>query len=283
MWMEAKRQWQVHVALPTPSPPTPTTTTITTTSSSTADEKPPKHFSAWAQCVETYNAKLLDGKRRKFPTHMLVGAEEELARLYHEHEEQAVHALGLGEILSRRTFAPDKSMNPLAQRRAANAASGVQTLRLDSGELVASSEKEWTPKSMMAITDEADAAKWALILVGIGAEMVGYPDVLNLKDGFENGFDMIGEYGLAITRRQPLQQPHHCGQAAVVHRWDDTTRRRHARGTHGRDKAGPSHRARQGTRVVANYHHAHPGRPRHGHPVEAPPGDVFAATSFAIL
>ena len=31
MWMEAKRQWQAHVALPTPSPPTPATTTRTST------------------------------------------------------------------------------------------------------------------------------------------------------------------------------------------------------------------------------------------------------------
>ena len=60
-------------------------------------------------------------------------------------------------------FTPDKHMNPLAQCRAANAASGIQILRLDKGELVASTEKEWTP-------DGADAAKWAFILVGIGRE-----------------------------------------------------------------------------------------------------------------
>ena len=116
--------------------------------------------------MEAYNAKLLDGKRRKFPTDMLVGAEEVLARLYHEHTKSELYMpLGLGEILSHRTFTPDKGM----QRRAANAARGVQTLRLDQGKLVASSEKEWTPKSMMAIMDGADAAKWAL-LVGIGTE-----------------------------------------------------------------------------------------------------------------
>ena len=91
----------------------------TTTSSNTADEKPPKQFSAWAQCVETYNAKLLDGKRRKFPTDRLleaeVGAEEVLARLYHKHTKSKLYTpFGLGEILSRRTFTPEKSMNPLA-------------------------------------------------------------------------------------------------------------------------------------------------------------------------
>ena len=154
MWMEAKRQWQAHVALPTPSPPT----TTTSTTSSTTDEKPPKHFTSWAQCVESYNAKLLDGKRRKFPTNMLVGAEEVLARLCHEHTKSKLYTpLGLGEILSRRTFTPDKAMNPLAQFRAANAAGGVR---------YAWTEASWWPGDpMMAIMDGADAAKWALILV----------------------------------------------------------------------------------------------------------------------
>ena len=101
MWMEAKRQWQVHVALPTPSPPRQRLPRPRLT----ADEKPAKHFSAWAQCVEAYNAKLL---RRQFFTDMVVGAEEVLARLYHEHTKSKLYTpLGLGEILSRRTFAPD--------------------------------------------------------------------------------------------------------------------------------------------------------------------------------
>ena len=114
--------------------------------------------------MESYNAKLLDGRRRKFPTDMLVGAEEVLARLYHERTKSKLYTpLGLGDILSRRTFTPDKAMNPLAQLRAAN---GVQALRLDRGELVASSE-QWTPRYMM---DGADAAKWAFILVNIGTE-----------------------------------------------------------------------------------------------------------------
>ena len=40
------------------------------------------------------------------------------------------------------------SMNP-QPHTSANAASGVQTLKLNQGKLMASSEKEWTPKSMM--------------------------------------------------------------------------------------------------------------------------------------
>ena len=109
--------------------------------------------------MEAYNAKLLDGKRRAFQTQLLLGAEEILARLHHEHQKSKVYTpLGLGEILSRRTFAADGTTNPLAQQPAQNAAHGVQALRLDKGELVAASEKEWIPRSLMAIIDAAMAA-----------------------------------------------------------------------------------------------------------------------------
>ena len=60
-------------------------------------------------------------------------------------------------------------MNPLAQLRAANAASGAQALRLDRSELV--------PRSMIAIVDRADAVQWAFILVNIGTEEDGQSQV----------------------------------------------------------------------------------------------------------
>ena len=64
-----------------------------------------KHFSQWSTCVEAYNARLLDDKRRVFPTQLLLGAEEILARLHHEHHKSKVYTPL--EILSRRTFAAD--------------------------------------------------------------------------------------------------------------------------------------------------------------------------------
>ena len=144
----------ILLALPMPSPPTPATTTTTTTTSSSADEKPPKHFTAWAQCVENYNAKLCATNAANSPPTCWWGPR----RCWHACTTSKLYT-PLREMLSRRTFTPDKCMNPLAQLRAANAASGVQALRLDRGELVASSEPEWTPRSMMAIMDGADAAK----------------------------------------------------------------------------------------------------------------------------
>ena len=75
----------------TTSTPMPTPTPASSSTMTSADEKPPKHFLAWAHCVENYNAKLLDGKRRTFRTDMLVGAEEVLARLYHEHTKSKLY------------------------------------------------------------------------------------------------------------------------------------------------------------------------------------------------
>ena len=65
------------------------------------------YFLAWAKCVgcvEIYESKVLDGARRKFPAHILVGPEQFLARLHHEHDKPYM-PLGLGEIMSRHTYA----------------------------------------------------------------------------------------------------------------------------------------------------------------------------------
>ena len=181
-------------------------------------ERPPKHCTVWAQCVENYNAKLLDGKRRRFGGRR-GGSGTPLSRTP---KSKLYTPLGLGEILSRRTFTPGKAMNPLAQLRAtgrqtpavrwaqrrfwhasitntkeqavyaprpwrdlvtpdfharqgyepADAAAGHKRFQRGPGTtpLVASSEPEWTPRSMMAVMDGVDAAKWAFILVGIGTK-----------------------------------------------------------------------------------------------------------------
>ena len=90
--------------------------------------------------METCNAKLLDGERRSFPTDMLVGAEEILARLYHEHTKSKLYSRSTSGKSSHVGRSRPTSRNPLAQRRAPTPPAG--------SELIASSEKEWTPKSM---------------------------------------------------------------------------------------------------------------------------------------
>ena len=63
--------------------------------------------------------------------------------------------------MSRRTHAASGELNPLATQRAAAALCGVQKMRLEAGELVVAPEREWTPRSLMAIIDGAESARWA--------------------------------------------------------------------------------------------------------------------------
>ena len=92
-------------------------------------------------------------RTRSFPAKQLLGAEEVLARLfYHEHtKSKAYGRLGLGKILSRRTYAASGQLNPLAAQRAS-----VQKMRLEGGELVVAPD--------IAIMDGATVAEWAWIL-----------------------------------------------------------------------------------------------------------------------
>ena len=76
---------------------------------------PPKSFDAWGPLVQAYNAKLLDGKPRQFPTHRLAGADAVLSRIYHEHTvSKAYTPLLLGETLSARTWTSADELNKLA-------------------------------------------------------------------------------------------------------------------------------------------------------------------------
>ena len=56
-----------------------------------------------------------------------------------------------------------------AYRQGSSAAAG-QALRLVTGEVVSVEDLQWAPRSLLAIIDGVDAARWALILVEVGKE-----------------------------------------------------------------------------------------------------------------
>ena len=115
--------------------------------------------------MENYNAKLLDSKRRRFPTNTLVGAEEVLARLYHEHTKSKLYTPQTSERSCQAGLT-----RPGRQKGTRWRSCGQPAPPAGSMLLVASSEPDWTPRSMMAVMEGADAAKWAFILVGVGTE-----------------------------------------------------------------------------------------------------------------
>ena len=59
----------------------------------------------WADFVSDFNKQILGGRNREFPVHLLVGAEETLARMIHEQKSSKLFTpVKLGEILSSRHF-----------------------------------------------------------------------------------------------------------------------------------------------------------------------------------
>ena len=83
------------------------------------------------------------GEPRDFPTNLLLGAEEVLARMYFEHTKSKEYtAVGLGEILQRRTFTAAMEVNPLAVRRHKKKG---QAIRIVDGALVHDREDPWNP------------------------------------------------------------------------------------------------------------------------------------------
>ena len=131
-------------------------------------DRPPK-TPAWNQQVNTYEERRLDGKRRVFPAHELLGAEEVLARMWFEHTTSKMSPVTLGEIVSRRTWTAARTLNPLALSRTTSAATS-KALRLEQGNLVREEPTEWVPKGLFSTIDGANAARWAWILLGIGEE-----------------------------------------------------------------------------------------------------------------
>lgn len=175
MWSEAALQWQQRQAsmLMAASPGTfPTgmgNTAATATPNATNSEKTPKQLPAqvWQKQVARYNGITVDGRPRKFPEKEVLGAEQILGRIWHEHTvSKAYTPVGLGEILQKRSFTAAGEVNPLQKQNKA-----LQVLRVQDDQIVQDEEnKIWTPRSILAIMDGINATRWAWILLQVGEE-----------------------------------------------------------------------------------------------------------------
>ena len=173
MYLEARSQWDAWSAAraaalsPTAAPAASAATgpaPLMLNLPSAAAGPPPKSFDAWGPLVQAYNAKLLDGKPRQFPTRRLAGADAVLSRIYHEHTvSKAYTPLLLGEILSARTWTSADELNKLA--------AGGREIQVVAGNIVAAEEKKaWEPRGVMAFLDGLEAVRLAWILTGLGEE-----------------------------------------------------------------------------------------------------------------
>ena len=141
-------------------------------------------------------------RTRDFPTNLLLGAEEVLARMYFEHTKSKEYtAVGLGEILQRRTFTAAMEVNPLATRRHKEKG---QPIRVVDGELVQSRDDPWNPKGVLGVIDGIEAVRWAWTLTGVATE---------------KGAAEYAQWWTSKARQRPSQLE------AITEYWDASSRR----------------------------------------------------------
>ena len=165
MWALCKQEWSHNQ---TPDPAATPTTAPTSGTSKSSDEKVPKQLPSgvWAQLINHYESQQIHGQDRIFPIQEVIGADEPLARIYHElHTSKMFTPVGLGEILARRTFQASGEPNPLSRKERAST-----TFTVSNEQLVATEDTPWQPRSVLSILDGLNSIKWTYILVGMGPE-----------------------------------------------------------------------------------------------------------------
>ena len=114
-----KRSW-APMATVQPAMPLGVTPNLTApaTTSSTANDKMPKQLPAqvWQKQIARYNNITIDGRPRRFPEKEVLGAEQILGRIWHEHTATKARLWGIGEILQRRSFTAAGEFNPLQKQ-----------------------------------------------------------------------------------------------------------------------------------------------------------------------
>ena len=90
-----------------------------------------------------------------------------VAQVLHEHKVSKLYQpVGLGEVLSRRSFQANREVNPLSRKPRSN------KLSVEDGLLREEEDKDddWVPRGLMSVLDGLRAVKWLYILVEMGPE-----------------------------------------------------------------------------------------------------------------
>ena len=203
MWAEARKQWATHIEVPAPAAvPVPAAAPPGAVVPALPGDRPPKTFPEWGPLVKRYNEVTVAGEPRDFPTNLLLGAEEVLARMYFEHTKSKEYtAVGLGEILQRRTFTAAMEVNPLAVRRHKEKG---QAIRIVDGALVHDREDPWNPRGILGVIDGVEAVRWAWTLTGVATE---------------KGAAEYAQWWTSRARQRPSQLE------AITEYWDAASRR----------------------------------------------------------
>ena len=187
------RAAQMAAVIPAATPLAATGSTSTVAD----DAKPPKQLPKgyWAKRVKEFEEAKIEGRNRTFPVHLLVGAEETLARMVYEKEHSHLFSpVKLGEIISVRNFTPSRQVNPWAKTEDRFS----DSLSLDaSGLLVQRHKKIPEPQKALTVIDAFESVRWAMVFARWGEEFVIGQLIdffINLVRDNQNKIPQIREY-----------------------------------------------------------------------------------------
>lgn len=201
LWLEAKNAWKLQMSAIASIATMPSTTTSTpSTAGTAAEEKIPKQLPAgvWSKLIQEYQQQQVGGADRIFPTIELLGAEKTLARVWYEHNTSKLYTpVGLGELVSSRTFTSSGEPNQLAKREKTST-----TLTLNDQKLVATPETAWQPRSVLAVLDGLQSIRWCFVLLKMGSEQAihSYFDwLIRLLRSRPQKTEQYGQFFLTIS------------------------------------------------------------------------------------
>ena len=178
---------------PPSSQPAQSSPATATTDPSKAPKTLPKGY--WAKRIKDFESSQIEGRNRVFPVHLLVGAEETLARMVFEAESSRLFTpVKLREVISSRNFTPSRQVNPFAKTEDRF----TEALSLDhSGALVRRDRRIPEPQKALTVIDALEAVRWAMIFARWGEEFVigQFVDFfINLVRDNQNKIPQIREY-----------------------------------------------------------------------------------------
>ena len=146
-----------------PAASVPSMSTAASSDVGKAPKTLPKNY--WADMVADYESVKINGENRKFPAHLLLGAEEVLARMVHEHQTSKIFTpVRLGEIIAVRNFTTTGQVNPGSKNE-----DKPERVLLEAGRFVRQPRSIPETQKALTVLDALDSVKWAMIFAKWGS------------------------------------------------------------------------------------------------------------------
>ena len=160
---------EVRVARAARVAATTTTAASAATTAAAVTTKVPKTLpdNYWADFLAEYQSETIGGIARQFPTHLLSGADEVLARLVHERVTRSFSPLRLGEIVAHRQFTVSGQINPFRIKEDP----GSRLVLTEDGQFDRAPKRVPEPQKLQTFLDFLESVKLGLLFARWGPEI----------------------------------------------------------------------------------------------------------------